>query len=371
MKHIILLFLCIKLSYAGNNKIYLFVGNYTNNMPDTGIYVFEFNLLTGSLKKTHQENNVVNPSFLDIAPNGKQLFVCTDTRLPQNGSIEAYMFNSNTGTLSFFNKQTSGGHNPIYVMVDTTNSFVAFGNYGSGSLAISKVNPKGDLMPYSNFFEFTDSSINKQRQEKSHVHATVFSPDNKFLFAPDLGGDKIRAFNFNPSSTDILSPAHNLTISTTPGSGPRHLIFHPNHKFAYCIEELSGTVATYLYKEGNLSFIQRIFACSEIKEVYNSADIHISPDGKFLYASNRGENTIAIFSVDIANGELKLLGHQSTYGDTPRNFTIDPTGNYLLVANQLSNNIVVFKRDAVTGMLTKTDNEVIVPGPSCLKMKAY
>lgn len=375
MKRLILLFLVLYVAsvYANGNKTYLFVGSYTNNVPDTGIYVFEFNSSTGSLKRTHQINDVVNPSFLDIAPNGKKLYACTNTKLPQNGTISAYTFNSNNGTLSFFNKQSSGGINPIYISVDSTNKFVAFGNYGSGSVAISEVNVKGDLMPYTNIFQFIDSSINKQRQEKSHIHATVFSPDSKFLFVPDLGADKIRVFNFNPSpSANILTPANNLLITTTPGSGPRHLIFHPNGKFAYCIEELSGTIATYLYeKDGHLIAQQRIPTCKEPKEVYSSADIHISPDGKFLYASNRGENTIAIFSINNNNGELNLLGHQSTYGETPRNFTIDPTGKYLLVANQLSNNIVVFKINTTSGMLTKTDNELAVPNPSCLKMKMY
>lgn len=357
--------------HAGNDKTYLFVGTYTDGKPDTGIYVFEFDTTTGILKKTHEINEVVNPSFLDVSPNGKLLIVCTDTKLPQNGTITSYAFDNKTGKLSFINKITSGGYNPIYVAVDATNNFAGFGNYGGGSFSISKINKEGKLQPYKNLYEFTDSSINKERQEKSHVHATVFSPNNKFLFITDLGADKIRTYLFNKNKKTTLSNAENLLIQTKPGSGPRHLVFHPNLNMAYCIEELSGTIALYSYKEGKLNFTERIFACSETKEVYSSADIHISPDGLFLYASNRGENTIAIFSINQSNGTLKLLAHEPTYGNTPRNFTIDPSGNFLLVANQLSNNIIVFRRNLVTGLLTKTDNIISIPNPSCLKMKSY
>ncbi len=373
MRKILLLLLItsITLAYARNNKTYLFVGTYTDGKPDTGIYVFEFNTINGNLKKTYEINEVINPSFLDIAPNSKHLIVCTDTKLPQNGTISSYSFNSNTGKLSFQNKISCGGYNPIYIAVDATSSIAAFGNYGGGSFSISKINKEGKLQPFEKLYEFNDSSLNKERQEKSHIHATVFSPDNKFLFATDLGADKIRVYHFSKNKKNILNIAENLLVHTKPGSGPRHLEFHPKLNYAYCIEELSGTIASYSYHSGKLNLIDRISACSETKEVYSSADIHISPDGLFLYASNRGENTIAIFSINQKNGTLKLLAHEPTYGNTPRNYVIDPSGNFILVANQHSNNIIVFKRDIVTGMLTKTDNIISIPNPSCLKMKSY
>ena len=373
MRKILLLLLItsITLAYARNNKTYLFVGTYTDGKPDTGVYVFEFNTINGNLKKTHVISEVIKPSFLDIAPNGKHLIVCTDTKLPRNGTISSYSFNSNTGKLSLINKITSGGYNPIYTAVDATNNFAGFGNYGGGSFSISKINKEGKLQPFKNLYEFNDSSINKDRQEKSHIHATVFSPDNKLLFVTDLGADKIRAYHFSKNKKNNLNIAENLLVNTKPGSGPRHLVFHPKLNYAYCIEELSGTIASYSYESGRLNLIDRVSACSETKDVYSSADIHISPDGLFLYASNRGENTIAIFSINQSNGTLKLLAHEPTYGNTPRNFVIDPSGNFLLVANQHSNNIIVIRRDKTTGMLTKTTNEIAVPNPSCLKMKSY
>jgi 6-phosphogluconolactonase len=358
--------------FGSNNRIFLFVGSYTDGKPDTGIYVFELEVLNGSLKQISVVDEVVNPSFLDISPDGKNLYVCTETKLPQNGNISAYFFNSENGTLIFLNKETTGGENPIYVAVDNSNRFVATGNYGSGNFCVFNTNKNNGLNPYYKFFQLSGSSINKQRQEKSHVHATVFSPDNKFLYVTDLGTDKISVYEFNAGADKSLIELGSLSVNCVPGSGPRHLTFHPKKNFAYCIEELSGTISAFTYNDGGLDSIQRIFACSEQKDVYSSADIHISPDGLFLYASNRIENTIAIFSVDKNSGRLKLIGHQSTFGDTPRNFTIDPTGNYLLVANQFSKSIVVFKRNIKTGMLTKTDTEIKIKGnPSCMKMMVY
>ena len=167
--------------------------------------------------------------------------------------------------------------------------------------------------------------------------------------------------------------ADDLTVKATLGSGPRHFVFHPNQKYSYCIEELSGMVSAYSYRNGKLNAFQKILSCSKVKEIYACADIHISPDGLFLYASNRGdgENTISIFSIDQTNGKLKLLGHESTYGEKPRNFTIDPSGQFLLVANQTTSNVVVFRRNKKTGLLTKLKDEINVPSVSCLQMRIY
>jgi 6-phosphogluconolactonase (cycloisomerase 2 family) len=373
MKNVLLFVLLLNnlYSHAGNEKTLLFVGSYTDGKPDTGIYVFEFNDKTGELQQKCIVDKVVNPSFLDFAPNGKQLYVCTDTKLPQKGSVSAYAIDSVNGTLTFLNKQPSGGENPIYVAVDNSSGYVACGNYGSGSAVIFKVNEQGGLHPYDQLIQFSGSSINKQRQEKSHIHATVFSPDNKFLLLPDLGADKIRAFNFKSNSKPPLTAAHYLLVNTAQGSGPRHLIFHPNKKFVYCIEELSGTITTYNYQKGTMTVVDRVFACADTADIYSSADLHITPDGRFLYATNRGENTIAIFSINKKDGKLTLTGHESTYGNSPRNFTIDPSGNFLLVANQLSNNIVVFRINKETGKLIKTAIEIKVFNPSCLKIRTY
>lgn len=354
-------------------KTLLFVGTYTAGKPDSGIYVYEFNSASGMLKRLATGNNLVNPSFLTVSDNGKYLYACTESKLPQNGNISAFKIDSLSGNISFINKQSCGGENPVYLTIDKTNNFIINGNYTEGNVTVFNTNADGSINPYTQNIQFTDSSINKTRQDKAHIHSTVFSPKNDFIYFPDLGGDKIRTFKFDTSSTQPLSIADNYTVETHLGGGPRHFTFHPSGKYAYCIEELSGIVAAYNYSNGKLDTLQRIFSYSKIQESYASSDIHVSPDGLFLYASNRGENenTISIFSIDKINGKLKLIGHQLTFGDHPRMFVIDPSGKFLIVANLVTNNIVVFKRNLKTGLLTKTKYKISVPRPSCLQMKSY
>lgn len=253
------------------------------------------------------------------------------------------------------------------------NEYIINANYTEGNVSIFKTNSDGSINPATQIITFQGSGPISDRQDKAHIHAAVFSPDTQFIYFPDLGSDKIYVFKFFSGDTIPFKPLDDYHISTIPGSGPRHFTFHPNQRFAYCIEELSGMVSAFKYNEGKLDSIQRIFSYSKKQEIYNSADIHISPDGLFLYTSNRwdDENTISIYSIDSATGNLILVGHQYTYGDHPRNFTLDPTGQYLVVANQVSNNIVVFKRDLQTGLLSKTGREIKVPNPSCLIIRSY
>lgn len=354
-------------------KMYLFVGTYTDGKPDKGIYIYEFNAKTGHLKKVFSGENITNPSYLTLSPAGDYLYACTDTKLPQEGSVAAFNFDSINGSLIFLNKQKSGGENPVYLSSSSNNDFIIVGNYTDGTVAVFKTNTDGSLNPYTQLIRFQGSGPNTIRQDKAHIHATVFSPDFEYIFFPDLGADKIRVFKFNSQDDQPLMPLDNYDFTAFSGSGPRHLTFHPNNLFAYCIEELSGTITSFRYKSGKLDSLQRIFSYSKLQDQYNSADIHIAPDGRFLYASNRwdNENTIAIFSINQDNGKLTLIGHQSTCGDHPRSFTLDPTGNFLIVANQVTNNIVVFKRNAKTGFLTRTGQVIKVPRPSCLKMRKY
>lgn len=375
MKNLLLIFLTLITHFAFGQKsrTYLFVGTYTNGKPDKGIYIYEFNCMTGNLKMVSTGDSITNPSFLTLSPAGDYLYACTDTKLPEEGSVSAFKIDSVKGTLTFLNKQKSGGVNPVYVTTSSDNEFVINANYTSGTVSVFKTNPDGSLDSSLQVIRFAGNGPNAIRQDRAHIHATVFSPDFEYIFFPDLGADKIRVCKFNLQNKIPLQYAGNYDYKTVSGSGPRHFTFHPNNRFAYCIEELSGTITAFRYESGKLDSIQRIFSYSKIQDEYNSADIHISPDGLFLYASNRldNENTISIFAINQEDGKLTLTGHQSTFGDHPRNFTLDPTGNFLIVANQLSNNIVVFKRDKKTGLLTRTANDIQVPRPSCLKMRTY
>ncbi len=355
------------------SKTLLFIGSYTDGNPGRGIYVYTFNPKSGAVEEVCAIDNITNPSYLTLSPNGQYLYACTDTRLPDTGSVTAFKINHTKGTLSFINRQGSGGDNPVYVSVHKNGKWLINANYTGGSVSAFALNDDGSIQPYAQSMSFAGKSIRADRQEKPHIHAAVFSPDGEYAFLPDLGSDKIWVFNFDPSMTKPLMLKEEDIVTAVPGSGPRHFTFHPNQHYAYCIEELSGMVSSYAYSNGSLKSIQRIFANSYQHDSCWSADIHISPDGRFLYASNRGEgeNTIAIFSIDEASGMLTLVGHQSTYGDHPRNFTIDPSGKFLLVANMVSGNIVVFKRDLKTGLLSRTKHEIQVSFPSCLQMRTY
>lgn len=351
----------------------LIVGSYTNDIAAKGIHIFRFNTSTGKLSKLSTSEPIINPSYLAISPNGKYLYACTDTKMPQKGSISAFSINSDEGSIRFINKVTSGGDNPVYIAIDKFNRFVITGNYSSGTVTLAPIKANGGLSHKTETIAFRDSSINKSRQSESHIHSTFFDPSFSYIFAPDLGADKIRAFSFRSNKAPHLITRADLDVKTTPGSGPRHFAFHPNGRFGYLIEELSGSISAYSYANGELLPFQRIQSYASIMESYGTADIHISPDGRFLYSSNRfiGENSIGIFSIDSISGKLSLVGHQFTGGDHPRNFTIDPSGNFLLVANMLTNNIVIFRRDLQTGLLTKVGEEKSVTRPSCLQMRSY
>lgn len=352
---------------------YLFVGSYTEGKPDTGIYIYSFNPKSGALLLTGLVDQVVNPSYLTLSHDGRYLYACADTKLPDTGSVMAYQVNAVEGKLTFINRQSSEGDNPVYVAVHPNNRYLINANYTGGSVSAYAINDNGSLQSAMQVIPYEGSSIIRTRQEKAHIHAAEFSPSGDYVFLPDLGSDRIWVCSFDESRKQPLVTAQHHTITSDPGSGPRHITFHPGGQYAYCIEELSGTIAAYAYADGKLSVLQRIFAYSQQGDFYWSADIHISPDGKFLYASNRreDENTIAIFALDPNTGMLTLVGHQKTYGDHPRNFTLDPSGRFLLVANMRTNNIVVFKRNMKTGLLKKTKHMISAASPSCLKMRGY
>lgn len=352
------------------SKTYLFVGSYTDGQKAEGIYVYKLKNKTGALIEVEREGNLINPSFLTISPNGKFLYACTESKMATSGSVSAFAIDSLTGKITFLNKQSAGGRNPVHVVVDQHNEYVICSNFTDAGISVFKCDTSGRLEPLSELLEFSGKSIVSGRQDEAHLHSAHFSPDNNYVFAPDLGTDKIRAFTFDHQN--LLTEIDSLTVETKKGSGPRHFTFHPNHKWAYCIEEISGAVSFYAYQNGHLELRDSYFSYSKKQESYSSADIHVSPDGKFLYASNRGaENTIAIFAINEAQGSLSLIGHQPTGGEIPRSFVIDPSGQFLMVANRSSNQISVFKRDLKSGLLTITKTVLHISDPSSLKMRKY
>lgn len=352
-------------------QYYLFVGTYTNT-GSKGIYVYSFDAATGRLDSVSHTEGIVNASYLTVTPDGTHVYACTETRTANAGSVSAFAFNRATGQLTFINKQPSGGDNPVYITLHKSGRWVVMGNYTGGTISVFPVLPDGSVGPYVQHIAHHGNSINKDRQEKAHVHSVNFSPDGRFLLVPDLGMDKLMLYRFTDTAAQPLQPAAVPFIITPPGSGPRHLAFHPNGRYMYLLHEMEDGITVFHYHAltGLPDSVQHVSThVPGTKGPFRSADIHLSPDGKFLYATNReAERNIAIFSINQSNGRLQLLGNVPTQGEEPRNFIVEPTGNYVLVANQETNNIVVFKRDAQSGGLKATGVQVQVPLPTCLQM---
>jgi 6-phosphogluconolactonase len=353
-----------------SQNTYVFLGSYNRDKTAESIQVYQLDTINGELTKVTSAKNTINPSYLTVSPNGKYLYACTDTRTPNAGSVSSFEFSPENKTLTFLNKQSSGGENPVYLSVHKSGKWLVNGNYSEGSVSVHPLLENGQIDSLAQNFQYTDGSINKERQTKSHVHSTVFSPQNDYLFMPDLGADKIRCYRFDEKQKQPLIETKVPYTKTDLEAGPRHFTFHPNEKFGYCIEEMSGSISVYQYKNGTLKQIQRINTHPDsITSGFESSDIHISPDGKFLYASNRGkENNIAIFSI-AKNGLLKNIGYQSTLGNHPRVFALDESGKFLIATNVNSGNVVVFKRNSKTGLLDKTGNEVKMENVTCVQIK--
>ncbi len=354
---------------AGAQNFYLAIGTYTST-GSKGIYIYNFNAQTGKASWISNTDSCTNPSYVIFSHDGNFIYAVNETNGANPGRVSAYSFNKSKGTLGFLNTVLSGGDDPCYLATNTNDKWLAVANYTSGNLSLFPVNKNGSLKNYSQFIQDSGTSVNKERQEKAHVHESVFSPDHLYLMTPDLGANKVMIYHFNAMAKKPLTPATPPYIKTPPGSGPRHITFSPNGKFAYLIHELSGTLTAYSYNNGKLKQIQELPAHpAGYTGVIGSAEVQVSADGKFIYTSNRGdENTITIFSLDPANGKMKLVGYQTVFGKGPRNFIMDPTGNYLLVANQDSDNIVIFRRNKKTGLLKETDTQIKLPKPVCLQM---
>ncbi len=344
----------------------LVIGTYTNS-GSHGIYAAFFDTLTGKITLLDSVS-ANNPSYVCLAPNGRNLYAVSETGTPNQGSVLAFDFNAETGRMKLLNAQTSGGDNPCYVGINEYGNYVVVANYSGGSLSILPVDKLGTLKPAAQVIQRYGTGPNTQRQEKSHVHQALFSPGQKFIVINDLGTDEVVAYPMNTKKKKrlLLDTTKVRKIKLSPGTGPRHLVFHPTKPIFYVMGEMSGRVSVHTFGKKRIAWLQTIDA-DTISAQPGSADIHVSPDGRFLYASHRAEaNNISIFSINASDGKLMLVGFQPTKGLVPRNFVIHPSGNWLLVANQVSNNIVVFKRDQQTGLLIDTGKQLNLPAPVCL-----
>jgi 6-phosphogluconolactonase len=348
-------------------EYFLVIGTYANQGKTNGIHVYKFNAGTGEFSTAQPPTILPNASYLAISADKKNVYSVSEGS-GTNASVHAYSFDAATGKLTFLNSVPSQGDHPCYISVDKKKKFVFVGNYTGGNLLSIPLNADGSFDANAQNIKHEGGSVNKERQEKPHVHSVVLAPDDRHLLVPDLGADKVFQYQVNIGKPQALIAAPSPFTAVKPGGGPRHLTFHPNGKYAYLALELVAEVMAFDYKDGKLEPKQTIAMSSpDFKGNVSAADIHVSPDGKFLYASNRGDaNELAIFSIG-KEGNLTAVGRQSVLGQTPRNFAIDPSGNFLLAANQNSNNVVIFKRDLKTGLLTPTGKKIQLDKPVCLK----
>ncbi|WP_114750412.1 lactonase family protein [Pleomorphovibrio marinus] len=353
------------------NKEIWYVGTFGGEDSE-GVYVVSFDRHFMTLELIQTVDDKLNPSFIALHPSNEFLYVAAREGMEdgdENGSIITYKINSLTGSLSKINEVSSMGESPCHISVDPDGDVVFVSNYQGGNVASYKVREDGGLHRASSVIQHEGSSVHPERQQKPHAHSMISSPDGKFVYASDLGLDKILIYEVD-DRTGSIEPTRRKSVKSQPGAGPRHFVFHPTIPVAYSVEELSSTVAKYSFnaRNGSLKASGRLEMLSPSlpKEGSTAADIHLSVDGKWLYASNRGQDNMAIFQVNPLNGDLTNTGHISTEGSHPRNFCVDSRGEFLYIANMHSNQISVFHQDDISGQLEYANESFEIPSPSCV-----
>jgi 6-phosphogluconolactonase len=360
---------------ATTKSTYLvYIGTYTEK-ASKGIYACRFDPATDRLAPLGLAAESVNPSFLAADPTRRFLYAVNEISQyagRSSGGLSAFAIAPGTGKLTLLNEVPSGGAGPCHLAVDKTGRYVLVANYEGGSLAVFPIRKDGRLGEASAFVQHKGASVNPKRQEGPHAHSIYLSPDNRFAVSADLGLDEVLIYRFDPGK-GTLTPNNPAFAMVSSGAGPRHFAFHPNGKFGYVIDELQSTVTVFSYNpaSGALDVLQTVSTLPQgFKGENAAAELEVLPSGKFLYGSNRGHDSIAIFAINTRKGTLTPLGHVPTLGKTPRNFAIDPTGSYLFVANQDSDNVVQFRVDPNNGFLTPTGQVLEVPSPVCVTFLA-
>ena len=361
----------------------VFVGTYTDPIlfgtgqilegKGEGIYVYRMDPATGALGYIRTNTGITNPSYLAFDAGCKYLYAVNELKSYRDkptGTVSAFAVDSKTGKLTFINKKPTGGTDPCHLIVDGTGKYVLLANFMSGSVCVLPIQADGSLGDASDFIQHHGSSIDPNRQQGPHAHAVTLDKSNRYAYIPDLGLDQTLIYQFDTNSGKLVTN-ETPAVAVKSGAGPRHIVFHPNGRYAYLINELDSTVGCYRY-DGDNGSLHEIQSLSTLPEDFigssTCADLQVSPSGQFLYGSNRGHDSIVIYKIDQSTGRLSCIGHESTRGNTPRNFAIDPAGNFLLAANQDSDTIVTFRIDPQTGKLHPTGQITEVPTPVCVKI---
>lgn len=355
------------------SELRLFVGTYTDRAPGAskGIWLARFDDSTGKLSTPEPAAELANPSWVTLSRDGRFLYAVSEVGAPDargvpSGLVVAYAIDG-SGKLTELNRVSSRGADPCHLAVSRSGRSVAVANYTGGSTTWFRVGADGRLGAATTD-QHTGKGPNAQRQERAHAHSVDFAGDDRHLLSCDLGNDRVYVYRHDPGSGAVV--AHRPPfVGLEPGSGPRHLALHPSGRYAYVLAELASAVATFAWSasEGTLIQRQRVSTLPMGTTTENTtAEIVVHPTGRFVYASNRGHDSIAVFSVDARNGQLTLLANTPTAGRTPRNFAVDPSGRWLLAANQRSDSIVTFAIDPANGTLAPVGAAVSVPRPVCI-----
>jgi 6-phosphogluconolactonase len=357
-------------AFAAGKQVWLYIGAYTNEM-NKGISAARLDLSTGAISGMILAAETPNPTFLEIHSNGQWLYAVNEIANHEGkkeGSITAYRIDRATGKLEMLNRASTRGAGPCHVNLDRTGRMAMIANYGGGSVASYRIDSGGRLSEAVSFFQHEGGSVNPKRQEGPHAHSINPTPDNRFAVVCDLGTDEIVIYAIDPPAGSMKRHG---AVKLAPGSGPRHFAFHPGGRFGYSVNELLSTVTAFGYRKGSLTEIQTVSTLPAGFAGQNTtAEIRVHPNGRWLYASNRGEDSIAVFSIDEKTGKITRIENTPTQGSTPRNFYIEPSGRWLLAANQRSNNIAVFEIDARTGKLLPARQGITVGQPVCLRTVA-
>ena len=373
---LLLLFTVFATAAPRSGKYLVYVGTYTGeDTKSKGIYAFRYDAATGQVTPLGLAAETTNPSFVAAHPNGKFLYAVNevgDYKGPNSGGVSAFSIDRATGKLTFLNELPSRGADPCYITVDRTGKFVLVANYTGGSVIVYPILEDGRLGEASAFVQHTGHGPNAERQEGPHAHSIDLSPDNRFAFVDDLGLDELLVYKFD-AAKGSLTPNDPPFAKLDPGVGPRHFALRPDGKFAYVVTEIGRNV-TVFSNDASSGRLQRVQTLTTLPADYtgrnDDAEIEVHPSGKFVYASNRGHDSLAEFAIDSGKGTLTTIEIASTGGKEPRSFEIDPTGTLLFAANQKSDNIVVLKIDAKTGKLTPTGQMLDVGSPVCVKFVA-
>jgi len=349
-------------------KYWVFIGTYTGKQSK-GIYRCEFDVESGKLSKPELAAEVTSPSFLAIHPTNKFLYAVGETgEGKQAGAVHAFALDAKTGELKALNSTTSGGAGPCHLSVDRGGKNVLVANYGGGSAEVVPIGADGKLAEPSCFVQHTGKSVDPGRQEGPHAHSINLDPSGKFAVVADLGLDEVLVYRFDAENGKI-TPNEPPFVKVAGGAGPRHFAFHKTKPFAYVINEMKCTInALHYTPDGKFEIVQTISTLPhEFREGYSTAEVQVHPSGKFVYGSNRGQNSIAGFRIDQVTGKLTLIDHQGEGIKTPRNFGIDPTGKWMIVGNQDGESVIVYAINAESGELTPTGTTVEVDAPVCIK----